>query len=62
MTTNHQSTPKNLPIPDTQSANQSGLMELPKRAKELIGLSVSKNTLTSVARFPALAKRTIQAH
>ena len=45
MKTNHQSTSKNLPIPDTQSANQSGLMELSGGFRGLIGASVSKNTL-----------------
>ena len=45
MTTNYQSTPKNLSILDIQSTNQSSLMELPESAKGLIGASVSKNTL-----------------
>ena len=45
MTTTHQSTPKNLLISDTQSANQSSLTELPESTKGLIGASVSKNTL-----------------
>ena len=45
MTTNYQSTPKNLLMLDIQSINQSSLTKLPESAKGLISASVSKNTL-----------------
>ena len=50
MKTNDQSTPKNLLVHHTQSANQSGPLELSEGAKGLIGASVSKNTLKAYER------------